>query len=46
VEAGVAYLNPSYGLVSQDIDKAVYDLFVTVRDNPSSIPNLKIRTDL
>ena len=46
VEAGVAYLNPTYGLVSEEIDKDIYDTFVKVRDDPASIPNLVIRTDL
>lgn len=46
VEQGVAYLNPTYGLVSQEIDMDVYATFVKVRDDPKSIPNLVIRTDL
>jgi len=46
VDVGVAYPNPTYGLVSQDIDKDVYATFVKVRDDPKSIPNLVVRDDL
>lgn len=46
VESGVAYVNPTYGLVPPEVDKDVYDTFVKVRDDPASIPNLVIRTDL
>lgn len=46
VEDGVAYLNPTYGLVSQEIDKDVYATFIKTRDDPKSIPNLVVREDL
>ncbi|MCC6147062.1 MAG: BMP family protein [Anaerolineaceae bacterium] len=46
VEDGVAYLNPTYGLVSQEIDMDVYATFAKVRDDPASIPNLVVRDDL
>lgn len=46
VKDGVNYINPTYGLVSPEIDKDLNDMFQKYKKDPKSIPNLVARDDL
>lgn len=41
-----AYMNPTYGLVSVEVEKDVVDLMDAYLKDPASVPTLKVRTDL
>jgi basic membrane protein A len=46
VKDGVNYVNPTYGLVSPEIDKDLNDMFQAYKKDPKSVPNLIRRDDL
>lgn len=43
---GVVALNPTYGLVSTEIEEDVFNLFKQYVEDPTTIPNLVVRDDL
>ncbi|RPI88271.1 MAG: BMP family ABC transporter substrate-binding protein [Chloroflexi bacterium] len=46
ISDGVVALNPTYGLVSTEIEEDVFNLFKQYVEDPTSIPNLVVRDDL
>jgi basic membrane protein A and related proteins len=46
IKDGVAALNPVYGLIPPEVEKDVFDLYYGYIADPTSIPNLRVRTDL
>jgi len=43
---GVCGLNPTYGLIPPEVEKLVFDAYHKYAEDPTSLPNLQVRTDL